>query len=278
MLKGGEGPLTENSSLDLTTFPSISSVSASSHLPSIPALVPSSSSSSTSSSSAPVASSRYRLLTSSEMTSTLDSFPLAPLSRVLLDWKKADGAWSREAPPLSSFRNFSVGDTIDALDTIRKWYESTVRDVKDNKVFIHFKQWGSHWDEWIDVDSERLAPLHTHTTPAPIKPLGMSSSSSVSSYSSSPSTYAFTYNSNEEGKPNPSGAVGLRNLGNTSDSHTTQPLESCTHSLFFQLSSPSTSSLLCLSVSVQLFHELHPAVDGPRSSAHPLLPHLLLPL
>jgi hypothetical protein len=89
-----------------------------------------------------------------------------------------------------------------------------VRDVKDGKVLIHFKSWGSQWDEWIDVDSDRLAPLHTHSSPQPVKSqLGLPSS--LSSYSS----YSFSYNSNEEGVPHPSGAVGLRNLGNTSDLH-----------------------------------------------------------
>ena len=112
MLKGGEGPLTENSSFDLSSLPSSSSTTLSSF--------PTTTSSSSSSSPPSAASSRYRLLTSSETTSTLDSFPLAPLSRVLLDWKKKDGRWSR-ADPLSTFRQFSVGESIDALDTVRKW-------------------------------------------------------------------------------------------------------------------------------------------------------------
>ena len=213
MLKGGEGPLTENSSFDLAALSSSSAPLP----PSAPLSSSSSSSSSTRLSSS--FSSRYRLLAPREMTAMLDSFPLAPLSRVLLDWRKSDGAWSR-VNPSRDFRDFRVGDTIDALDTIRKWYESTVRDVKDGKdgkgVFIHFKNWGSQWDEWIDAESERLAPLHSHTSPTPAKPtLGpVSSSSSLSGYSSS--SYSFSYNLNEEGRPQPSGAVGLRNLGNTS--------------------------------------------------------------
>jgi hypothetical protein len=39
---------------------------------------------------------------------------------VLLDWRKKDSSWSR-ADPVSSFRNFSVGESIDALDTVKKW-------------------------------------------------------------------------------------------------------------------------------------------------------------
>ena len=41
----------------------------------------------------------------------------------------------------------SIGDVIDCLDTVKKWYESTVRDVKEDKIFVHFNQWPTQWDE-----------------------------------------------------------------------------------------------------------------------------------
>ena len=224
MLKGGEGPLTENSSFDLASLSSNSS-SSSSVLPPSAKLSSSASPSSTRASSSP-SSSQYRLLGAREMSTALDSFQLPPLSRVLLDWRHEDGTWSRVSSS-RDFREFRVGDSIDALDTIRKWYESTVRDIKDGRVFVHFKSWGNQWDEWIDTESDRLAPLHTHTTPTPVKPtLGLpssSSSSSLTGYSSS--SYSFSYNHNEEGRPHPSGAVGLRNLGNTYSCNT----DTCTH-------------------------------------------------
>ena len=232
MLKGGEGPLTENSPLDLVTYPSAATVNAAAAAPSS-----SSSSSSFSSSSSPFlplpgsstassslpssssrASSQYQLITKDEMRLTLDSFPLSPLDRVLLDYQRADGTWSRQSAE-RDFRDFEVGDTLDALDSVQKWYESIVKDRKGGKVLIHFKYWDARWDEWLDVESERLAPLHSHTaSPSARLPPSSSSSpplSSFSSYSSSPYSFG-SYNSNEEGRPQPSGAVGLRNLGNTS--------------------------------------------------------------
>ena len=97
-------------------------------------------------------------------------------------------------------------------------YESVVRDRKGGRVLIHFNNWDARWDEWLDVESERLAPLHAHTAQPSNRLLPSSSSSPLSSFSSySSSSYTFGFNSNEEGRPKPSGAVGLRNLGNTSE-------------------------------------------------------------
>jgi len=53
---------------------------------------------------------------------------------------------------------------IDVCDTVNKWYESTIRDVRADKVMVHYNGWASSWDEWIPVDSERLAPVNTHTS------------------------------------------------------------------------------------------------------------------
>lgn len=57
-----------------------------------------------------------------------------------------------------------MGDVIDALDTANKWYESTIRDVKPDKILVHYEGWESRWDAWIDRDSPNLAPKNTHTT------------------------------------------------------------------------------------------------------------------
>lgn len=39
------------------------------------------------------------------------------------------------------WRDFAIGDIIDAQDTVGKWYESTIRDVKDDRIFVHYNGW-----------------------------------------------------------------------------------------------------------------------------------------
>eukprot|EP00808_Paulinella_micropora_P025630 g80954.t1 len=82
----------------------------------------------------------------------------------LLDVKKKDGMWSRNVGPKKDWRDFAVGDVIDALDTAHKWYESTVRDVKPDKILVHYEGWEPRWDAWIPRDSPNLAPKNTYTT------------------------------------------------------------------------------------------------------------------
>ncbi len=62
-----------------------------------------------------------------------------------------------------NWREFEIGDVIDACDNMGKWYESTVCDVKEDKIFVHFEGWSSKWDEWLPKASERMAKLRTHT-------------------------------------------------------------------------------------------------------------------
>ncbi len=40
-----------------------------------------------------------------------------------------------------SFREFEVGDLVDAKDKVGKWYEAVVRDIKDDRVLIHYNGW-----------------------------------------------------------------------------------------------------------------------------------------
>jgi len=108
------------------------------------------------------------------------------------------------------FRDFEIGDVLDAMDGEGKWYCATVREVNRQgrcehngcisrdpqfnlegsskgrfcaahklwfmvkisadqcesrfvgEVFIHFTVWSAKWDEWISMDSARLAPSGTH--------------------------------------------------------------------------------------------------------------------
>src|SRR5690349_14688737 len=49
---------------------------------------------------------------------------------------------------------YNVGDQIEAQDKGSKWYLSTVLEVKMGKIFVHYENWPSKWDEWIDIGSE----------------------------------------------------------------------------------------------------------------------------
>ena len=80
------------------------------------------------------------------MAQPLDAYAIVPLSHVLVDKLLPSGQYSRSSEP-PSFRQFSIGDKIDARDTVQKWYVSNVRDVKEGKVFIHFTSWDTKWDE-----------------------------------------------------------------------------------------------------------------------------------
>lgn len=60
-------------------------------------------------------------------------------------------------------RKLTKGQWVDVKDTIDQWLEAQVIDIKENKVYIHYNGWGTRWDEWIDMDSERIMPFRYHT-------------------------------------------------------------------------------------------------------------------
>lgn len=47
---------------------------------------------------------------------------------------------------------------MDALDTAGVWMKGTIMERDGRRVFIHYFGWPARWDEWIDVQSSRLAP------------------------------------------------------------------------------------------------------------------------
>ena len=34
-------------------------------------------------------------------------------------------------------------------------------------LYIHYNGWANRWDEWIDINSPRIAPFRTHTIQYP---------------------------------------------------------------------------------------------------------------
>eukprot|EP01017_Pseudomicrothorax_dubius_P040733 TRINITY_DN641_c0_g1_i2.p1 TRINITY_DN641_c0_g1~~TRINITY_DN641_c0_g1_i2.p1 ORF type:complete len:582 (-),score=104.02 TRINITY_DN641_c0_g1_i2:74-1819(-) len=60
-------------------------------------------------------------------------------------------------------RTFKVGQWVDARDTIDQWLEAQIIGIRGAQAFIHYNGWGRRWDEWIDMNSPRLALFRTHT-------------------------------------------------------------------------------------------------------------------
>jgi ubiquitin C-terminal hydrolase len=74
-----------------------------------------------------------------------DSLRLAPLN-------------SRSRSNIEPWRLELTKDSkVDAVDTVKKWYYSTVLEVKHDQLLVHYDGWGSRYDEWLPRTSARLA-------------------------------------------------------------------------------------------------------------------------
>jgi hypothetical protein len=58
---------------------------------------------------------------------------------------------------------FSVGDIIECQDKIPRWCIAQVVAIKEGELRVHYVGWSDKWDEWIPWNSERIAPLYSHT-------------------------------------------------------------------------------------------------------------------
>eukprot|EP01041_Mallomonas_annulata_P006092 gene6092-12299_t len=101
-----------------------------------------------------------------------------------------EGVDKASEPPLTrrnvvnriASKKFFVGQWLDVRDTVSQWLEATVLRVDDGddddgmdapvspRIFIHYNGWPSRWDEWLPVDSPRIAPFRTRTTHSPSLP------------------------------------------------------------------------------------------------------------
>jgi hypothetical protein len=48
--------------------------------------------------------------------------------------------------PDKDWNDFAIGDVFECQDTVGKWYESTIRDVKPDTIHVHFRGWADTWD------------------------------------------------------------------------------------------------------------------------------------
>jgi hypothetical protein len=57
-----------------------------------------------------------------------------------------------------------VGQRIEVLDIDSIWSSAYVVDVLEGKIEIHYDGWDDNWNEILDVDSSRMAPIYTRTS------------------------------------------------------------------------------------------------------------------
>jgi hypothetical protein len=69
------------------------------------------------------------------------------------------------APPASSNVCLDVDTNLDVLDPAGEWLRGIViaHDLDHCMVLIRYFGWSSKFDEWINAESPRLAPLFTNT-------------------------------------------------------------------------------------------------------------------
>ena len=63
--------------------------------------------------------------------------------------------WDGTSPRLQ------INNRLDTKDTQGKWFEARVIELKPSEVKIHYKRFAAKYDEWIPIDSDRLARVST---------------------------------------------------------------------------------------------------------------------
>eukprot|EP00826_Nyctotherus_ovalis_P001121 TRINITY_DN1013_c0_g1_i5.p1 TRINITY_DN1013_c0_g1~~TRINITY_DN1013_c0_g1_i5.p1 ORF type:complete len:194 (+),score=25.88 TRINITY_DN1013_c0_g1_i5:488-1069(+) len=61
----------------------------------------------------------------------------------------------------------SMGQWVDVKDTEGDWLEAQVIDTRLREVKIHYNEWTNNWDEWLPLDSDRIAIFRSHTIQHP---------------------------------------------------------------------------------------------------------------
>lgn len=98
---------------------------------------------------------------------------LAPYCSKSVDWKTfAVQGWlpSLENSTVDNgivSSEFEIGDAIDVLDTTSVWLSASIEEIQDfgdgPMIRVHYTGWSPQYDEWIPIESYRLAPFRTHT-------------------------------------------------------------------------------------------------------------------
>jgi len=67
----------------------------------------------------------------------------------------------------NSDRKFTVGQWVDAKDQRDQWLEAEVLKIRGKQALIHFNGYAYRMDEWIDMNSPRIAAFRAHTVNSP---------------------------------------------------------------------------------------------------------------
>lgn len=79
----------------------------------------------------------YTLLDTEHLKAKIETFMYDSGTDFLIESRNAAGKWTRSTSK-SQWQDFVVGDVIDVRDPYGKWYESRVRDVKPDRIQIHY--------------------------------------------------------------------------------------------------------------------------------------------
>jgi hypothetical protein len=60
---------------------------------------------------------------------------------------------------------YQVGQLVDCMDKFKNWYVAKIQKIERGTLHVHFIGYDHKWDEYIEMDSNRIADLHTHTSP-----------------------------------------------------------------------------------------------------------------
>lgn len=92
--------------------------------------------------------------------------------------RTSDNVYGYEIPVVNNFdktivkpvtldRKLLIGEKIDCLNGKNKWYKAKVMAVKGNRILVNFLGLPSKWDEWVPMNSSRIAPFESKTSLPP---------------------------------------------------------------------------------------------------------------
>jgi len=84
---------------------------------------------------------------------------------LIREGKEIDKTDASDSDEDLSERVFTLNQKVDCKDTANKWLISTVIELKEGYVYIHYDGWSSKWDEWLETSDPRIAKLHRYTPP-----------------------------------------------------------------------------------------------------------------
>lgn len=61
------------------------------------------------------------------------------------------------------YGELKTGIWVDAMDTINAWLVSTIEEIEDGNVRVHYDGWPSKWDDWMRIGSYKIAPFRKNS-------------------------------------------------------------------------------------------------------------------